>query len=282
MGFAVAYDGLGSPADDDLTGRYSYRALMELIKDNSAAQKDMLEGKGSLSGRAEEIQGARFSMEGYRDMKVEETGRLYNPTCVDMDDNHAWWPIMQSILNDEHSMDKPVESCQDLGPTMCYMESTVSTRARQYCPEWCGCKTPVSLLSLVAPEYGCPSTCSQSQQYLEKLGSLRCQDWTPDDPQTLDGQDLLTVYLESLTYTEEGATIFAPTLNATLHAKGCAGTVEAMNSWDMELQGAQVYWKLGNLCREDNTFKLKPLSSICPESCGCLEEDTLLCPTACR
>merc|ERR1712194_225788 len=110
-------------------------------------------------------------------------------------------------------------------------------------------------------------------------GSLRCQDWTPDDPQTLDGQDLLAVYLESFSYIGfpvEMTSGWVNGINASLHADGCAGAVEAMTKWELE------NWFLGNLCKEDNTFGFKPMSSICPVSCGCKEEDLLLCPTACR
>merc|ERR1740121_2638275 len=132
---------------------------------------------------------------------------------------------MKLIVDDTGSLEKPLESCQDFGE-MCFTDDLVGKRARQYCPESCGCKTPVSKLNLATPEHGCPSSCTESPEYLEKLDKLRCHDWTPDDPQMLDGEDVLTVYVESFIYTGwPSMDEFATLINSTLHAKGCAGTV---------------------------------------------------------
>lgn len=40
-------------------------------------------------------------------------------------------------------------------------------------------------------------------------------------------------------------------------------------------------WSMGNLCEEANWYKLRPITAICPVSCGCPDGGGLFCPTTC-
>jgi len=188
--------------------------------------------------------------------------------------------------DDPREREGPFRSCADVQP-VCGEESTLGTRARQFCPETCGCDHPASAVLLFTPEHGCPRSCTSGERWMQKLRELTCSDWTPEQPRVYNGTgryqgaDMLQTYASDMRLTgwppELVAAVTEKMFN-TMHGIGCAGAVAAMVAYD-PLDPAP--WQYGNMCEETSVYGFRPISAICPVACGCRETHALLCPATC-
>lgn len=288
-----------NPGVDDLVHRdpretYVYKAFRELI-DADAKSMDTLDdysscstgesmscwdtlGKLSWSGRG--ISGGRYSVEGVVDMSLEESGAWTNWECIDQDLSNAkdhvdfHWRQNQMVLHDAAYNITSISSCKDV-EYACSEYGVRGLRARQYCPETCGCHDPVSPLRLWSARMGCPASCHRNPHFVDKLGGLSCSDWTPEKPRMVDGRDLLSAVWKSLSTLIEDMMIFEDIsfdhINSTLHEGGCPALVKLFR---------ESVWP-GDLCAESNSADVRPITPLCPISCGCDEHAGPLCPTAC-
>merc|ERR1712196_341087 len=139
-------------------------------------------------------------------------------------------------------------------------------RARQMCPQTCGCADPSSSLILSTPSYGCGEYCSRSETYASSLDAIPCTDQDADS-------DGFVTYLEELVRVSvswpENWAVGARETARQLRQGGC-GQIPVMYSWGN-----------GNFCKEEGTFfPIKPMSYICPVTCGCSAGDAH-CPSQC-
>jgi len=280
-----------NPGVDELAHRdpketYMYKAFRELIEadsldilddysscstDGSMSCWDTL-GKLSWSGRG--ISGGRYSVQGVVDMPVEEVGARNNWECVDQDLSNArdredyYWRQTQMVLQDAAYNVTSISSCKDV-QYACSEFGVRGLRARQYCPQTCGCNNPVSPLRLWSAKMGCPAGCCRHPTFVDKLHDLKCTDWTPEKPQIVDGEDLLHVVQESLSDVLKDA--YFENFSSILHEGGCPAVVKLFRG---------TIWP-GDLCAESNSADVRPITPLCPISCGCDKHAGLLCPTAC-
>ena len=71
--------------------------------------------------------------------------------------------------------------CEDVRP-YCQHDSEAGTRARQLCPQTCGCDRPLSGLLLQLPTNGCSRRCTKTEVYKEALRTMPCEDLPYGDP----------------------------------------------------------------------------------------------------
>jgi len=282
-GMVVAFSG-GSTGDH--TDWYEYQAFRSLILNASELYADVHQGSSSKLAYA--FTGSRFSLEGMAHQTLEELGEVFNPVCYDYDyPGSTFWPTLKDILASEESKSLqynsafetprtsvgPFSSCADVVP-MCGEESTFGVRARQYCPVACGCHDPSAPLALSDTAQGCPQSCTQTEWHVSLMGTLSCEDWTAESPRELWGVDLLTAYIEGLRAAGWPSVMdqLIQDIESKITQGGCPGLVANMSdsSW---------YW--GNLCEEANLFKFRPITAVCPVSCGCASSGGLFCPTTC-
>lgn len=283
-GMVVAY---GGGSTGDYTDLYEYRAFRDLILNAGESSTDVFEGSSSKMAYA--FSGSRFSLEGYVSQSLTDLGEVFNPDCYDFDyPNSTVWPTLKDILASEESKElnqgddlqtsqtalAPFDSCADVVPK-CWEESTLGVRARQFCPAACGCHNPTAPLVLSNTAQGCPASCTDSVWHNVIMGTLSCTDWTSESPQMMWGVDLLAVYIEGLRATgwpSNPMDTIIRDLNDSIVRYGCPGLVANMSS---------PGWVWGNLCEETNLFRFRPITAICPVSCGCADGGGTFCPTTC-
>ena len=174
---------------------------------------------------------------------VQETGECITPVCADLAD-------------------------------YCQANTKTGKRARQLCPNTCGCNDPTSPLALFAGEQGCGDQCRRSGVYTQLLDELPCEDVAADDANFLAFLDDAAAVAQTWPSDWAGGLsqwVAAP--SGILRAYGCAaldGTA-----------GVPAYSFGSNPCVEEGWwFGVKPLSYFCPVACACYSGDPH-CPTSC-
>ena len=171
-------------------------------------------------------------------------------------------------------------TCADAAP-YCHFESVAGVRARQVCPQTCGCATPRSPLALSQPNSGCPLRCIQSTPYREALQSLPCEDVAVDDP-------AFTGFLDSwenvsITWPKDW---YESSLGFISFFRRWGCSYLAMTSPPAGITSADLFWPPNfqsgvNPCVENgNFYPVRPLSYFCPRACGCRAGDQH-CPGTC-
>jgi len=167
-------ENFGRHVSDSFGHFYEYRAFRGLIENTTESHADLY--GGSSSDLAYGFSGGRFSVDGRQEQNIIEATNNLNLGCYDLDYPGSMafpnkvWPSLSNIIASEISKEAltsdldyeggkptPINSCAELWER-CGEESTVGIRARQFCPNTCGCMNPASMLALFAPEHGCPST----------------------------------------------------------------------------------------------------------------------------
>jgi hypothetical protein len=256
------------PQTEDIVDSYPYRAIRQLIANDTSMQDKFYPSFG--------FAGSRFTVQGNIAASIVDKTREINPYCKDYDTSDSAadddvifpWSVVTEILADE--LKRPVYSCADV-TDVCPTDTTGGVRARQYCPETCGCNDAIGSLILFGSVHGCSGTCIENVKYTSKLDSMNCTDWSPQSPRLVDGQDLLANYINGIMATEWPlgySSSVADAINQTIYQIGCAGM-------------AYISAGFGNLCSEDNPIRLRPLTSVCPVACGCATGGGVGCPTTC-
>jgi hypothetical protein len=268
----------------EVTDTYAYGALRYLIEDAEAVDEGMAAtGQWLAANWDHGISEGHWSVKNMVDFPIEEASELMNPNCRDADRPDFgylarqitryddFWRVARLIMQDAPRLPSSITSCEDIAD-YCNFEAIEGTRARQYCPETCGCSDPTSGLAHPAASSGCPKSCRAGDLHRAKLGELRCADWAAEDPQAINGTDVLSVFLSS--YVTKKLTkivgITEESFRSTLSSGGCPAVVEF-------LQEAG----LGDLCVESNPDGLMPITLLCPVTCRCDQSGALMCPPAC-
>ena len=259
------------------TDTVRYRVMTELIEDSTAAERNHFEG--SLSYKAYQDTGV-WSMDGFDNMALEQMTARWQPACYDLD---TWVePMLPHLLQDAlHGISNVDLSCASLQP-YCNHDTSRGLRARQYCPQTCGCDDPLSDLLLAHPQLGCSTECRRDFRYATALSELPCNDTDTDrgqEPPSLQ-QEAMARYMEALPTVQQSWPVFMPNLqqllNETFSSSGCTGLARMFKH-----ETVDPWWWLGNFCYEDNPYLMKPLAILCPIACGCLWQFHTACPPSC-
>jgi hypothetical protein len=277
-GLMVAYStaDFGASASVDVTTQYIYRAVREAVLKGVPPVGEGTIDVGSNVDVGEGFSGSRWTVGGRAELDISMATHLINWDCSDKDmDGSVYWPVLADILTCEgdrvNAGYASITSCSDVAP-MCGRDDVMGTRARQFCPSTCGCDDPASELILFGADLGCPLTCVDTPRYAQALGNIECVDWTPGSP-----VDLIDAYLAGLwqmDWSTELVDGIIEILNMTLTEHGCPGLVSFMETPTAD-------WRFGDLCKSDNQALFRPITAICPVSCGCQQSKDLLCPATC-
>ena len=161
----------------------------------------------------------------------------------------------------------------------CKTGSTLGVRARQFCPQTCGCDDPLSDLALYLPASGCGEQCARAGPYIERRRALPCTDVSTDDEKFQAAvADILRVAQTWPLAWLETATVFY----AALAKNGCAYLGADWTSLTRGVDYGFYPYAFGlNVCTGDGgIWPVKPMSYFCPVACGCRSGDAH-CPDAC-
>ena len=190
---------------------------------------------------------------------------------------YSWWPLRQLNLPPgkarqiHFAYGLPDDTPDGVYDTCISVTNTkTGLRARQVCPNTCGCNDPKSPLALFNADSGCGDQCVRSGVYRAKLDEIPCEDVPKDDPDFV--AFLEDFYAVSQTWPQDWAA-GAWQWSHTFMELGCdalAGTTDSL-----------PYQFGANPCVDHGWwFPIKPLSYFCPVACACYSGDPH-CPTTC-
>ncbi|CAJ1327983.1 unnamed protein product [Effrenium voratum] len=164
-----------------------------------------------------------------------------------------------------------VSGCEDVAD-LCLLPS--ARLLRMICGDTCGCTDPLSSGWHKVPAHGCTDSCLQLAR--DEMATLPCQD-QPIGPSWLNFWD---TYIPALSDFFVGQNISKTSFGPEMHmikdvmkANGCSALQDPAYQLDV---ASSTSW-----CEGDPSL-FRPLSWVCPESCGCLGENPpLSCPTRC-
>jgi len=156
------------------------------------------------------------------------------------------------------------------------------------CPVTCGCAHPTDGILLAAAKDGCPSACSSGSAWRAAVDELDCNDANKTELEGSNWSWWATEFHIKMSIVFEKDTMSMTRLcNGScahlFNEKGCA-IVPFWHQLSKEYSGfvrdpCAGVWV-------DSTFWSRPLSPICPETCGCRNgsgalRDGVICPRAC-
>ena len=151
----------------------------------------------------------------------------------------------------------------------CSWDSKQGVRARQMCPQQCGCDDPNSGLALTGTN-GCPPSCTKTDKHRASISSRSCEDYNvSSDYWARFGGGLAGL---KASYPKAWKGDFNKTI-ALLKGEGC-GVI----SKNMSLTLAFFGW---DPCQKSILF-VQSLTYACPSACQCGAQPRLLCPEKCR
>ena len=161
----------------------------------------------------------------------------------------------------------------------CKTGSTLGVRARQFCPQTCGCDDPLSDLALYLPASGCGEQCARAGPYIERRRALPCTDVSTDDEkfQAAVADILRVAQTWPLAWLETAAVFYA-----ALAKNGCDYLGANWTSLTFLVDYGFYPYAFGlNVCTGDGgIWPVHPMSYFCPVACGCRSGDAH-CPDAC-
>ena len=162
---------------------------------------------------------------------------------------------------------------------LCGTGSTLGVRARQFCPQTCGCDDPLSDLALYLPASGCGEQCARAGPYIERRRALPCTDVSTDDEkfQAAVAEILRVAQTWPLAWLET-ATVFY----TALAKNGCDYLGANWTSLTFLVDYGFAPYAFGlNACTGSGApWPVHPMSYFCPVACGCQSGDAH-CPDAC-
>ena len=161
----------------------------------------------------------------------------------------------------------------------CGTGSTLGVRARQFCPQTCGCDDPLSDLALYLPASGCGEQCARAGPYIERRRALPCTDVSTDDEkfQAAVAEILRVADTWPLAYLETAKVFYT-----ALAKNGCAYLGADWTSLTYVVDSGFAPYSFGsNACTGSGAiWPVHPMSYFCPVACGCRSGDAH-CPDAC-
>jgi hypothetical protein len=249
--------------------------------------------------RTPNIFGGRVSIKGFETETISTAMDIWNPGCVDIigrlptDDpiqTEMIYPFTNLLAGsfgdtldgtcgvcpahrpfcDPSTKQCRNMTCEDVKP-YCTNDTTTGIRARQFCPVTCNCHNPYSKQVLNSPEYGCPATCEEKEFYDEAMNNRTCEDVAANS-------SLITKHLNNIDsivslwpglWREQWETMISP----IFVAMGCPA-VDMIKSIGVSPFDFCTFG--GSL------WPVKPISYLCPITCGCDETMVWGCPNSCE
>lgn len=165
-----------------------------------------------------------------------------------------------------------IQSCADVAPICMDLRFLQLVRfLRILCPRECGCTSPTSIVADHRPAFGCPSSCPSTVPYTSQLRLLNCTDSSPQD---LRSSPYWPVWMNN---------VVNPIQGPVLHNRSELKTVEEHGL----LEGCGMLLRMPKdervkVCEgTSEVILLRPLSPICPQTCGCATGSVRNCAPQC-
>jgi hypothetical protein len=249
------------------------------------------------------VTGGDFTLKSKSSESPEDAVRVWNPSCFDTLDTveAEYVNLLQNAIGDvvdptacggSCGFQTPmcnasqgrciVPTCADVKANgFCRESSLRGVRARQVCPQTCGCSEPRSPLALFAPRGGCGDKCMVAGEYRAARAALSCADVATDDP---DFQALLDDFDAVRKAWPVDFSQYLGVLVSILRREGCDFLAIGTDRLSLSSLGPEEFspYVFGlNLCVEGGSYwPIKPLSYFCPVACGCRGGDPH-CPDSC-
>ena len=238
---------------------------------------------------AQDVVGTDYSVATKAAWSVEKAVAIWNPMCYDaLDLGLPYNQLLAAAIGD--TVDSApcggcppnaaycdgercvTPLCADVA-AHCAANTQTGIRARQLCPQTCGCNDPRSPLALFDGAAGCGDQCTRSGVYRSRLDELPCEDVARDDPAFVAFLDDFAAVAATWPSDWAGG---GATWVGIFRNLGC----DALDG-DGAAMGVPAYLFGANSCVEDGWwFGVKPMSYWCPVACGCYAGDPH-CPTSC-
>lgn len=243
------------------------------------------------------VQGSVFSVSTKSRETFADANNVWNTGCMDvLDANAPYKSLLQAAISTTVNED-PCGGCPLDAPlclvengavcvtpnctnikSFCQSDSITGTRARQLCPQTCGCAEPRSSLVLFTPSSGCATQCTQTPEFRAAVASTPCIDVAFDDEPFLEFLDQWADIAQSWPKDWfEASQAFV----SAFKRWGCA----YLNVSVEELRAAGGYPDANyvgmNFCTGSGApFPIKPISYFCSGTCNCAN-NTGNCPDTC-
>lgn len=250
--------------------------------------------------RTQTVEGGVFSLRAKSNELVDVSASQWNPLCVDAADGNTRHSnlirlALGDALRDKGGNRKCTKICPPTMPVcgpdgacsqpactdveqFCHHDTLLGVRARQLCPQSCGCSDPRSALALSSTISGCPSTCDKTPGYLHALAELPCKDVATNDPAFVS---YLSSWLAVSAAWPRDRADMATTLVRRLQRQGCGYLRLRAPPTNLTGELETLRDHGANPCVESGTWSpVRPLSSFCPIACGCRSGDSG-CPDLC-
>ena len=183
---------------DDLC--YQVDAIHDTLRDKPGRPDCCFAKKTKLPS----VDAGRFSIFAKSTESTVQANEIWNPGCFDVLNVPAGYQnLLEGAMGDAVgtanrsacgsangcTADAPmchegacVKPTCTLVKSYCHKNNVAGVRARQLCPQTCGCDQPRSPLALSLPSSGCGDRCPRSGTYLDALDALRCEDVDVSNP----------------------------------------------------------------------------------------------------
>jgi hypothetical protein len=244
------------------------------------------------------IKGGRLSLNGFEDETAATATDLLNAACTDqlgpqipyVEDQDKLYVTFYNLIAGSFSdvfggtcgicpahtpyCDPVLNECRNITCSdvsqYCLEDSTAGLRARQFCPITCGCASPTNQLVLSGPSFGCPANCGDYLYYDAEVKELTCEDKPYNASEFSDyvGEVTRVSNVWPGFWRDQWLTTVGP----FIQTYGCQALYEIF--WNPSLPQ--------DLCRFGGSmWPIKPITYLCPITCGCASEMRWGCPSSC-
>jgi len=184
---------------------------------------------------------------------IIEAGASRNCVNADADEGTDYWSNMGRGILRMAAQNPTIMSCEDVFE-YCTIVGLSGLRARQWCPETCGCASPYSGLLLDQVQNGCPAACVQKRRGEGEQSGIKCKD-----------------------HGMNSTLIYAKGAQALFTQRGYESTLLKDLADKMETEGCDAVAK-GDVAGKDlcvgnsvvlTTIYFRSVKYVCPVACGC-------------
>jgi len=181
-------------------------------------------------------------------MGMAEAIDFWNPIC----DDEIVWHTPAVLAYVSFYLGNMTECGRDMLP-LCSLSDDLGVGARMLCPVMCGCTNPESIVHSSHASHGCPSSCRYSAPYQDAINVLGCSERTAAELRETDFWPAWAGWV--------GMTSAADVEREMLE-RGC-GFIDHVSKVSALPSRA--------FCEgTDRALQMRPMSPVCPLSCGCL------------
>jgi len=226
----------------------------------------------SLSGSGYGVIGTIWSLDSVSNMDLGIATATWNTDCADAipykytGSESPKQRIFMDILRDAMGDGAEADGCESV-LKYCQWDSLAGVRARQICPETCGCDDPGAGIALGGLNNGCSPSCTRTKAFKKAQSTRQCEDLGNTSQYWAKWNSALGNL--SLSYPKSWRPMYT-------HIRREVGKDHCAIVGNSDIPA----WR--HICEKSDYYFLKPLVHACPISCGCNVTLHPHCPVSCR